>query len=208
MKKNIIDIALGLVIATVGIILLIHSHFGLDPLGALVNSLSILTTIPYGTVLPIINILFLIFIYIKNKNLKFCLIGLLMSVVMGVIINISDLFIYLLPNEYILQKIIIFLVGFLLMCLGIALIQRGRIQKLPFEGMQQTIADMVNKDINVIRVYVEITLGIIAILIFVLIMILNIEVNVFETINIGTPFIMLLTGPTVNVMYKKLLKGE
>lgn len=131
-----------------------------------------------------------------------------MSVVMGVIINISDLFIYLLPNEYILQKIIIFLVGFLLMCLGIALIQRGRIQKLPFEGMQQTIADMVNKDINVIRVYVEITLGIIAILIFVLIMILNIEVNVFETINIGTPFIMLLTGPTVNVMYKKLLKGE
>ncbi len=208
MKKSIVYIVLGLLVATVGIILLIHCSLGLDPLGAFVKALSTLTTIPYGTVLPIVNIGFLTYHFIKNKDIKFCIIALAMSILMGIIINVANIYIYLIPNDNLISKIILFISGFLIMSFGIAMIQRGKIQKMAFEAFQQTIAKDLNKDINFIRVFVEIALFILALLVFLVVILLKIEVNVFETINIGTPIIMLLTGPTVNVMYKKILKGE
>lgn len=209
-KKNVISIIAGLLILTVGIPLLIHAKLGLDPLSCFVDSLSKLTTIQYGTMLTIVNCFFLLFHFIKKRNIVFTGFGLLMSITMGTLINMSGYILDYVPNEYLFQQIILFICGFIAMCFGIALIQAGRVQKMPFEGFQQAVADMINKDINVIRVYVEIVLFVLAMIVYaIVILFVDLDFILYDTVNVCTIFIMLLTGPTVNLIYKKILKqGE
>ncbi len=208
MKNNIINICLGTVLLGLGLAVLLHSSLGLDPLGAFVNAWMCITKLSYGVMLTIINVVFLIIHFIKYKNIKYSIIGLLMSIVLGFVIDLAFLGIVLIPNGAIWQKTIIFVIGFLLLCLAIALIQKGKVQKMPFESFQLTIAESINKDINVVRVYVEIVLGVIAIIMLLIIKAIGVQLDFFSIINIGTIIIMLLTGPMVNVMYRKLLKGE
>lgn len=210
MKKNIIMICLGLIILTIGIPLLIYADLGVDPLSSFYEGLSKITKISYGWILIFFNIIYVIVNFIKYKNIRFCIVGMIMAFIMGRVIDlINEYLISYIPNDYLIQQILIFLVGFIFLALGVALIQAGKVQKMPFEGFQQVIADIKGKDINVIRVYVEIALVVLALIVFlILIIFIDKEVDIFDTLNIGTLFIMLLTGPTVNVMYKKLTKGE
>lgn len=209
-KKSIIYISLGLLILTISIPLIIHANIGSDPLAAFVSSLAILTGLTYGTMLPTVNVLFLIVHFIKYRDIKFCLIGISMSILMGIIINLINANILIhVANTNLLIQILLFGIGFILMAIGIAMIQFGKIQKLPFEGFQLAIADTVKKDINLIRVFVEVGLAILAIILLVVLrFVLNNGVVITNFINFGTIFIMLSTGPAINFVYKKILKGE
>lgn len=207
--KNYIKVVIGVLILSVGISLLMQSNLGLDPLSAFVTSLTYYSTISYGVMLTLVNIVFLIIHFIKYKDIKFSIIALGLSIIMGTVIDLLMLLIVKIPNTTILYQGILFIFGFILMSFGIAFIQFAKVQKLAFESFQLTIAESVNKDINFIRVFVEVGLAIIAIILLVIAKyVLKIDIEIFNTINIGTIIIMLLTGPTVNVMYKKILKGE
>lgn len=217
LKNNIIKIAIGTILLIPAITLILHSNLGTDPLGCLIDSLSNTTYnsttgevfISYGVMLSIINICFLTFHFIRNRNIKFVIFGFLMSLTLGTGIDLCTKLMYLIPNDVLVIQILIFILGFVSMCLGIAFIQSGRIQKMPFEGFQEALSDIVNKDINVVRVYVEIVLMVIAVLIYLLVkFVINTNFIILESVNVGSILIMLLTGPTVNLIYKKLQKGE
>lgn len=207
MIKNYIKVVIGVLILSLGIGLLIQSNLGLDPLGAFVTSLTYYTKLSYGIMLTVVNVVFLIIHFIKYKDIKFSIIALGLSIFMGTVIDLMMLLIVYIPNTSIIFKALLFISGFLLVAFGIAVIQAAKIQKLAFESFQLTIADSVNKDINLIRVFVEIAFAILAITLL-LIATVFVEIKITNTMNIGTIIIMLLTGPMVNVMYKKILKGE
>lgn len=216
-RKNIIFIISGLLILTIGLPLVIHSNLGIDPLSCLIDSLSNLTYntetlkvfISYGTMLSIVNALFLSFHFYRNRNLKFIVIGMLMSLTLGGGIDLINLFIDIIPNTEFYQRLILFVLGFLAMGTGIAFIQVGKIQKLPFEGFQEAVSGIVKKDINVVRVYVEIALMILAVLVYLIVInFVNNDFNIFNTVYFGSIVIMLLTGPLVNLIYKTIKKGE
>ncbi|MFI3252521.1 MAG: DUF6198 family protein [bacterium] len=215
-KSKVINIIVGLFLLIPAIALILYANLGLDPLGCLVDSISQLTynttkgavALSYGNALTCVNICFLTFHLIRNKRIPFFIFGLLMSIVLGTGIDLLSLNITFLPTTLVFN-ILWFVIGYLTMCLGIAFIQKGRIQKMPFEGFHEAISDIVKKDINVVRVYVEISLFIIAIILYaIVLLVVNKEFNLFNSLNVGTVFIMLLTGPTVNLIYKKIIKGE
>lgn len=208
-KRSITFISLGLIILTIAIPFIIHANIGYDPLASFVSALSLLTTLQYGTMLPIVNVLFVIVHFIKYKDIKFCLIGMAMSIAMGLLLNLLNLGMVYIPNTNIFIQIILFLTGFSLTALSVAMIQYGKIQKLPFEGFHLALGETFNKDINVMRVFVEISLVILSIILLLIMkFLLNFEIDFFNIINGGTIFVMLLTGPAIGFCYKKILKGE
>ncbi len=217
-KSKIIHIIVGSIILAPAIAFIMLSNLGLDPLGCLVDSLSQLTYsvnkgtvfITYGTMLTCVNVCFLTFHFIRKRNPMFVIFGLLMSIGLGLGIDGMCLLLANVPNDVWVLRILWFLIGFILMCIGIAIIQKGRIQKMPFEGFQEALSEIVKKDINVVRVYVEIVLEILAVIFYIVVLLAvnNPSFNIFNTVYFGTIFIMLLTGPTVNLIYKKILKGD
>ncbi len=206
MIKKYITYSIGLLILYLGIPLIVHGSLGADPLTCFVYIISTIFELQLGTMLTLVNIVFLIIHFIRFRNVRFILIGFVASLIAGLIVNFGTYMFGYIPNGNYILKIIIFLVGFIMLAFGIAVIQKSSVQKMPYEGSMEVIASIVKKDINFIRVFVEVGFAIVALIIF---LILKTDTKtLFEFFNVGTVFIMLLTGPCVHVMYKKILKGE
>lgn len=209
-KKQIFIYLLGIIILSTASQIILQANIGSSAVSSFSMILYlIIGKVSYGTMLFIMNICFVLIFLLVYKNIKYAIISLCFSLFASFYIDfVRWLFVTKLPNDEIYFQIPLFIIGFVTMSFGIALVQYSNLVKLPFELLQQAISKLVKKDLNFVRVFVEVSLVIITVVLFVVS-----DNPLLNFINIGTLITMLLTGPLVynfNNFFKKinLLKKE
>ena len=203
MKRQIVYFISGLILVIISIPLNVYAKLGCDPLSSLSTSISKASGITFGTILILLNIIFIMIHLLYFKNLRYAIIAFSCSLATGIGVDLINLIIKEIPNNLIYQKIIILLSAYIIMCFGVALIQKSHFQKMAFESFQEVLSKIFKKDINFIRVIVEILCVLCAFLIFEIF-----KIAYLDYINFGTLFMMFSTGPGIYLVYKKILKGE
>ncbi len=193
-KKQLIIYILGILILSTASQIILQANIGSSAVSSFSMILYLMFgKVSYGTMLFIMNICFVLIFLLVYRNLKYSIISLCFSLSASFYIDfVRWLFVTSLPNEEIYQQVILFITGFVTMSFGIALVQYSKLVKLPFELLQQAISKLVKKDINFVRVFVEVSLVIITVILFV---VSNNEL--YKFINVGTLITMFLTGPLV-----------
>ncbi len=202
LKKKVIIYIMGVFVLTITVPLLVHSNVGTSPITSLVMSLVESTKLSFGTIFFCLNTMFALFHLLIFKNIRFAICALLSALIQNILMDVVRAVIIFIPNDQIIIQIITFILSFSGFVFGVALTQKAQVQKMPFEGFQAVLAKLFKKDINFVRVFLEISLVLISTFIFIIT-----KNNMFTYINIGTLFIMLATGPSVHFVHKYLLKG-
>lgn len=115
------------------------------------------------------------------------------SILMGVFTDIWVSVVSYINTNTIFMKIIVFLMGTLLVCFGIALYLIPKLPPNPVDDLMVTLNECLGYSVGISKLTIDVTCIIIAFLLK-------------GPIGIGTILLTLLVGPIVNVFYNKISK--
>ncbi|XMB85969.1 hypothetical protein RJG79_11285 [Mycoplasmatota bacterium WC44] len=191
--KQISKFTIGTLIITLGVTLLLLSNFGSGAIDAFNNNTSILVGITVGTCIIITNaIMFVMNMILDTKKSHF--ISLLLALLLGIFI---DFWFTVIPvYESFMMATIYFIIGLMLLPLGLALTIRSNCPINPYDTLVLILVRKTNLSVSVIKTITEITFTILAIISGYLAGI------GFGSISFGTILIAFYIGPALQFSLK------
>lgn len=207
MKFKIIFFAVGAFFVATALAFIIKAKLGSDPLTSFLQVVNVLTdgVLSVSMVLLICNTIFLLIHLAYFKNIRFVIVAFITALGVSGVLQLWQMALSSLPDTEIWQQIIYFMIGFLFLSFGIACAQKSAFQKMAFEGFQEVIATATKKNINLIRVFVEVGFVILSATLFLA---TGNQSEMKSAIFVGTIIMMFGTGPFIELFYRTILRGE
>lgn len=202
--KRIGIYVLGLFVLAFGISVSVKSQLGVSPVSSLPYVLSRIVDIEMGYFTMAVFISFIVVqLFILKREFKVTSsIQILVSIVFGYFVNLSDFMLrdFVTPDVMVL-RIIVAVLSAALVGLGIFLYVAPKIMPLPGEGLTEAISLKMEKPFSEIKVFFDLTMVVISLL-FSLIFLRRID-----GIGIGTVISAFLIGKFVGI-FSRLLKKK
>lgn len=207
MKKNTIIRTIitifGLSICGLAVGMFKHANFGIDPFQTFVVGIHSKTTLSFGFVYSIVNVVFLVFVFFIKKH--YIGIGTVINLfLIGYMVEFSGWIMQvLLPNPEMWLRIVLLLVGFLVLCLGSAFYITADLGVSTYDAVALIMADKKIAKFQYCRIATDILCVLVGFLLG-------------STIGVGTIMIAFFMGPFVaffrrvisDPLLQKLLKEE
>lgn len=199
MKKYMVYF-LGVLIMTFGVAISSFHGLGASPFDTLTFNVSKILELDLGLVMIICNLIFLLiyFLYKKNKDIY---ISLIVVFVFSLLVSI---FVKLLTPILVIDelwfRLILFLLGFVFTCVGIAFIEVSSLSKTAYECFNTFVFEKILYKLNYAkaRVIVDVSLSAIAAILGL------IFIHSTGDAGLGTIFYMVFTGPVVQFLMKRI----
>ena len=195
--KNILIYISGSIVISFAVVMMKRSNLGLSSWDTLHFSLHALTGMSFGTAVSLVATVFLIFVTLMNRHIKYILMF-IPIVFVGYVIDIFDLYVFInfMPHEMLI-KILTYLVGLILLPFGGSLLIISTFPAGVFDEAMLTFMRLFKTDkLVLVRITMEISAVTLAI-------ILGFIAGIgFGMVNIGT----LIFSLSIGIFVKTYLK--
>lgn len=159
--KQISKFTIGTLIITLGVTLILLSNFGSGSIDAFNNNTSILVGISVGTCIIITNaVMFVMNMILDTKKSHF--ISLLLAFLLGIFI---DFWFTVIPSyETFLWAVIYFIIGLILLPIGLALTIRSECPINPYDTLVLILVKKTKSSVSRVKTITELTFTILAII--------------------------------------------
>lgn len=190
----------GLFCSSLGVDLVAKTNLGMSPLVSIPYVLSLITSMTLGELTSIFNIIFIVLqLLILRKKFKLeYWFQIPISFMHGYFIDFAMIFIKDLNPETYTGRMVCLLVGCVILGLGVYLQVAADVAMLPGESFNRAIAVSLEKEFTTIKVYSDITMTIISIVISL------IYLGRIEGIGEGTIILAILVGVFAKIFKNKL----
>ncbi len=195
--KNILIYISGSIIISFAVVMMKKSNLGLSSWDSLHFSLHALTGISFGTAVILVATVFLIFVTVMNKHIKYILMF-IPIIFVGYVIDIFDLYVFInfMPHDIII-RILTYLVGLILLPFGGSLLIISTFPAGVFDEAMLTFMRLFKTDkLVLVRSSMEVSAVISAIIIG------SIAGVGFGMVNVGTLIFSLSIGVLVKIYLK------
>ncbi len=195
--KNILIYISGSIIISFAVVMMKKSNLGLSSWDSLHFSLHALTGISFGTAVILVATVFLIFVTVMNKHIKYILMF-IPIIFVGYVIDIFDLYVFInfMPHDIIII-ILTYLVGLILLPFGGSLLIISTFPAGVFDEAMLTFMRLFKTDkLVLVRSSMEVSAVISAIIIG------SIAGVGFGMVNVGTLIFSLSIGVLVKIYLK------
>ncbi|GEQ04244.1 YczE/YyaS/YitT family protein [Staphylococcus gallinarum] len=181
---------LSIFIMGMGISLVTLSHLGTTPITSPPFILSLSQPISFGVLTMCTNIIFVLFeIIILGKQFpKEQYLQLIVGPILGISIDLWSLVIIYIPKPFYIIKLLMVLVGCTIIAYSTILQLKAKVVNNPAEGVVKALSKKTAKSFGTIKLYFDITLVVIAILISLL------TIGTIEGVREGTIISALIVG--------------
>lgn len=187
--KRLIQLVIGLILFSVGIVFTINANLGLAPWDAFHIGLSTLTGLSFGQISIIVGLILLVITYQLNESIG---LGTITNIVLiGIFIDIIFHFQWIPLSENILSGVSMILLGMILIAIGSFFYIGSCFGTGPRDGLMVALTRVTRKPVGIIRASIELTVLILGALLG-------------AKIGIGTLLIAFGIGPIVQVTFKLL----